>query len=150
MGLEFGMAVLVHENWFSAVMGMLTAITLLSALALVLIRLGMLAEKIPLSEKICNRISGIFATSLLLFIIVYITINARPKEPDWWGLFQGLLIVLGVFAAYGSIVGAYFLFLWYSEVSRFGQQVLLFLKSVKNGVCPLVTPPDSFKQEEVQ
>lgn len=84
------------------------------------------------------------ATGVLL---VYFVLRSEPKlVPNWREeLLTGLMWV-GV--SWGLVVvGAvlYHCVICPAGVTRLGRQLILFLKSVKRGVCPLVDPPDGFK-----
>lgn len=82
-----------------------------------------------------------------IVLLVYSVFTAKPQpNPNWKEELIKGLIAIGV--GWGIVMGGialYYLVFRPASLTRLGQQVIAFFKGVKRGVCPLVDPPDSFK-----
>lgn len=93
-----------------------------------------------------SNVSGV-----VLFIVGFsalLSIVFTDKEVGWnfWNLLYGFLALASTILFFFIVVGGYSLL--FTNNTNLGKNILQYMSAVKNRVCPLVDPPQSFKDAE--
>lgn len=85
---------------------------------------------------------------LLCFTIFAITLSVVFSGDEWHWTYLFIAAGFEIVVISVIVLSLYLYYTLFTDQTNLGKNILQYLSAIKNGVCPLVDPPQSFKDEQ--